>query len=111
MKLGVWLRLAIVLTGLWLVIAPVWMSASEREKQFTTAFDLYKACSQNAWEPYDAKRIAGCENDKQILLKSATDAPLYVEALGVCAVLAVMVWLLGLIAYGLVRWILRGREV
>lgn len=106
-RLGAWMRLGIVLTGLWLVVG-------------STALWVWQ---YNINADGDRRRLAICEEFNQTVpQKSQTDCfarfesdlksdsgefPQQVMATGIAAVLA---WLLFGIGYGLVRWILAGRK-
>ncbi|MGR6329032.1 hypothetical protein ACU5AX_08200 [Sphingomonas sp. XXL09] len=117
-RLNVWMRLAIVVTGLWLIGATLTIHMMTMNQRVEFAGRLYSMCYdgfsrlQDQYPPADySKNKAKCSQDSSDYLDSEPSAlsTLGMSFLG-SAVVAVIAWVLGGIAYVVVRWVLRGRS-
>ena len=106
--LNLWQRLFIVLTMVWLIVGTdlIWWCKGESDYDRAAFFE--RICEsnanssgiQNCWTEYTREMTAIGNGRWDVLVG------VFLGALGVAAV----VWLLGAIAYWVVRWILAGRS-
>lgn len=111
MQLNAWTRLAIVVTGLWLLGGSIYFSVRMQSDWSNTVSITRDICVRLAERgPRDqyAARYGTCWDEWEA--KIINDAPPFRHALYAAMGIAVVAWIVGLIGLTLVRWILAGRK-
>jgi hypothetical protein len=113
LRLGMWMRLCIVLTVFWLVGATLTWGVQDAAKASDMAQAAYEGCSyaQSStdkesfgalfWEGQD------CWKERERTFNAYSP---WTTALITSTALAVLAWIAGGILYGSARWILAGRK-
>lgn len=114
--LNMWNRLGIVLTVLWLLIAPITFVVQENAARYDAANWWREKCIALSLEPKALKS----ENESSAAYRRCWDEyqesitrprqSLYWQIAGVCLGAALLVWILAYSFTYTVRWILAGRS-
>lgn len=110
-SLGLWKRLGIVLTVLWLVIAPMVFLDNALDASFERVYYMDALCKEGAeYQKEIRKAREECSE--------ATDAKIsqyygfsYLEYLGLCLAAAVAAWLFVCAVTLTIKWVWAGRTV
>jgi len=107
-RLGAWWRLGIVLTAFWMVGGTVYFAALQIDELTDTIESSYGFCLSQA--PPRASAVASCSDEMTRGFYSIDRGTIWLQALGIAAVLAVLAWMVFGILYGSTLWILAGRK-
>lgn len=115
MKLGVWPRIGIVASILWMLAAPVAMTSDELKDWQNRTLSMQDLClklTNNLPASSIPRAYEECSTDARKSSDSMIAArwSIYQGSLGLSAVALIMAWLMVGIGYGTVRWILNGRR-
>lgn len=111
-RLGVWMRLWIVLTVLWILGAGMTMfimQANDHSNRLNAQRELCEFLKAD--NPTENRTDCWAQYSRDMQAYSPVTWPNFWGALGIAAVGAAFVWFIGTIGYFTVRWILAGRYV
>ena len=115
MRLGVWARIGIVVSVLWMLVATVAMTSNELADWRTRTASMQELClrvSDKLPPSMVSAAYTKCEQDSRSSTNAMIEArwPLLKGSAGLSAVALILAWLLFGVIYGTVRWILNGRR-
>jgi hypothetical protein len=115
MKLGVWARIGIVASVLWMVIAPFYLTSRELTDWQTRTTAFQELCLRLT-EKLPAVAIEGAYENCADEARKSTDAmvaarwSLLQGSIGLAVAGLIAAWLTAAVIYGTVRWVLNGRR-
>lgn len=112
MRLNVWVRLGIVLSGLWMAVAPASWYLFEVGKWNDLAEFIRSSCVTAARsDPAEvrARSEPACWSQYRFDLEHPPEG-IYQDMLIACAITAAVAWLIIVITVILARWVLAGRK-